>query len=74
MLPFSSDAMVVLISDGVADISLKNPEYEGWIEKELEKLWGASPQIVAGKLLDRAKKLSDVIQDDMTVLVAYISR
>jgi len=74
MLPFSSDALVVLISDGVADIALKNPEYEGWIEEELEKLWGTSPQIVAGKLLDRAKKLSGVVHDDMTVLVACISR
>ncbi len=74
MLPFSSDALVVLISDGVADIALKNPEYEGWIEKEIEKLWGASPQIVAGKLLDKARKLSDVTYDDMTVLAGYISR
>ncbi len=75
MLPFSSDALVVLVSDGVADIALKNPKYEGWIEAELEKLWGANPQIVAGKLLDKATKLTEnLVHDDMTVLVGCISR
>ncbi len=75
MLPFSSDALVVLVSDGVADIALKEPKYEGWIEAELEKLWGANPQIVAGKLLDKATKLTEnIVHDDMTVLVGCISR
>ncbi len=75
MLPFSSDALVVIVSDGVADIALKDPKYEGWIEAELEKLWGANPQIVAGKLLDKATKLTEnLVHDDMTVLVGCISR
>ena len=74
MLPIGSDTLVVLISDGVGDIALKHSECEGWIELELSKLLGANPQIVAGKLMEKACRLNGgKCNDDMTVIATYIS-
>ena len=73
MLSFETDTVVVLMSDGVADISLKNPEAEGWIEKELEKISpGTNPQIIARRILDKATALTGCTGDDMTVVTACI--
>ncbi len=75
MLSIDSDTLVVLMSDGVADIELKSPENEGWIEKELLRLDTSNPQIIAAKLLETAYKLENkVSHDDMTVLCACISK
>ena len=73
MLSFDSDTIVLLMSDGVSDISLKNPDAEGWIEKELEKISpGTNPQIIARKILDKAIRLSGNTSDDMTIIVSCI--
>ncbi|MBQ4526501.1 MAG: SpoIIE family protein phosphatase [Clostridia bacterium] len=75
MLSIDSDTVVVMMSDGVADLALKNEAPEGWIEGELKKMNITNPQIMAGKLLERAVQYSkNDIHDDMTVLVAYIAR
>lgn len=75
MLPIDSDSIVVLMSDGVADIALKENKNEDWIEKELANIKSANPQIIAGKLIDSAIRLSNgSVHDDMTVLVACISK
>ena len=75
MLPIESDTVVVLMSDGVADIALRNKEHEGWIEKTLLSLNVTNPQLIAGKLLEVAYRLENrENHDDMTVLVAYISK
>ena len=75
MLPIDSDTVVILMSDGIADIELKNPSYERWIENELLRLESTNPQIIAGKLLERATRISNRnVCDDMTVVAAYISK
>ncbi len=75
MLPIASDCVVVLVSDGVADIALKNQEHSGWLEKELSGLAASNPQIIAAKLLDTALRLTDnTAADDMTVIAACISK
>jgi len=73
MLSFESDTILLLMSDGVADISLKKPETEGWIEKELEKISpGTNPQIISRRILDKAAALAGSTGDDMTVITACI--
>lgn len=73
MLSFESDTIILLMSDGVADISLKNPNAEGWIKEELEKITpGTNPQIIARRILDRAASFTGGTSDDMTVIAASI--
>ncbi len=75
MLPIESDTVVVLMSDGVADIALRNKNHEGWIEKTLLSVNVTNPQLIAGKLLEVAYSLENrENHDDMTVLVGYISK
>lgn len=75
MLPIDSDTLVVLMSDGVADVALKDAAQEGWIEKELEKLSASNPQIIAGKLLESAiRRAGSSVHDDMTIVVGCISK
>ena len=74
MLPISSDTVVVMMSDGIADIELKNPGAKGWIEEELMNIKSKNPQIIAGKLLKKASKIQgNKVCDDMTVLVGCIA-
>ena len=73
MLSFESDTIVLIMSDGITDISLKNPEAEGWIEKELAGISSkTNPQMIARKILDKAISFSGGTSDDMTVIVACI--
>ena len=75
MLAIDSDTVIVMMSDGIADIALKNPEHEGWIEKEILALDSSNPQIIAGKLLESAIRLTGrTVHDDMTLLVACITK
>ena len=70
-----SDTVIVLMSDGIADIELKYPQYEGWIESELEKINTSNPQLLATKLVERASALVDnKIFDDMTVVAVSIQK
>lgn len=74
MLSFESDTVIILMSDGVADIALKHPQREGWIENELKKITpGTNPQIIASRILDTAIKLEEgKTRDDMTVIAACL--
>ncbi len=75
MLAIDSDTVIVMMSDGIADIALKNPEHEGWIEKEILALDSSNPQIIAGKLLESAIRLAGrTVHDDMTLLVGCITK
>ncbi|MBR2404687.1 MAG: SpoIIE family protein phosphatase [Clostridia bacterium] len=75
MLAIDSDTVIVMMSDGIADIALKNPEHEGWIEKEILTLASSNPQIIAGKLLESAIRLTKhTVHDDMTLLVGCITK
>lgn len=74
-MSFDSDTLIVLASDGVADIELKDPKYEGWITNELLHLGTTNPQIIASKLCQKAQSLqSGNVSDDMTVIVLDIKK
>lgn len=75
MLPVVSDTVIVMMSDGVADIALKNPSLEGWIEKELMNTNISNAQLIASRILNKAAQLRENnICDDMTVLAGCISK
>lgn len=74
-MSIDSDTMVVLVSDGISDIELKNKDTRGWLKNELMKLKTNNPQIIASKLCERAAKLQEgSINDDMTVIVLNIKK
>jgi len=75
LLSISSDTLIILISDGVADISLKNTKLDGWIEKELLKINTTNPQIIASRLIEKAVSLTDgIVHDDMTVIALQVKK
>ena len=74
-LSITGDTVIVIMSDGVADISLKNPACDGWVEKELESVNTANPQIIATRLIDKAVRLQkNQVHDDMTVAVLSVKK
>ena len=74
-MSIDSDTVVVLVSDGIADIELKNSNYTGWLDEELKKLKTTNPQIIASKICSGAQKLQENdISDDMTVIVLSIKK
>ncbi len=74
-LSISGDTLILIISDGVADISLKNPACEGWLEKELASVDTSNPQIIASKIMKKATALvKEQIHDDMTVVAVSIKK
>lgn len=74
-LPIVSDSVIVLVSDGVTDIELRDKSKENFIQNELLKINSSNAQIIASKLLKEAFKISgDNAKDDMTVLVCNISK
>ncbi|MBQ4631240.1 MAG: SpoIIE family protein phosphatase [Clostridia bacterium] len=75
MLSLEGDTIVILMSDGVADISLRESVSDDWIGNLLTQLKSNNPQIIAGKLLEKATQLQKgKVSDDMTVLVACITK
>jgi stage II sporulation protein E len=74
-LSISGDTLILIISDGVADISLKNPACEGWLEKELASVDTSNPQIIASRIMKKASTLvKNQIHDDMTVVAVSIKK
>jgi len=74
-ISFESDTLVVLMSDGIADIELKNSKYEGWIKNELTNIKTSNPQIIASKLCHKAQLIGENnVSDDMTVIVLNIKK
>ncbi len=75
MLPINSDTIIVMMSDGVGDIALKNEKLSGWIERSLEEIKSSNPQLIASKLMERALSLQNgEAGDDMTVMVLSIKK
>lgn len=62
-------SMIVLVSDGIGDTS---GDVAPWIKKLMEEYDGTEPQALAQLILDRAKSTSTQLQDDITVVAAYI--
>lgn len=74
-LSVTDNTIILIMSDGIADIALKNPNLDGWIEKELETINTTNPQIIATKIMDRASRLlKNSIHDDMTVIAVSVKK
>lgn len=74
-LSVTDNSVILLMSDGISDIALKNPSLEGWIEKELENIDTTNPQIIATKIMDKASRLlKNSIHDDMTVIAVSVKK
>lgn len=73
-LSINNDTLIVMLSDGIGDIAIKNKDLDGWIEKELMSLTTSNPQIIASQLMKKAIKLQqDKVHDDMTVIVIGVN-
>lgn len=65
-----ADDLVIMMSDGVSDIDVKDDQKAAWLEEIISQLDSLNPQKIADTILDFAKeKLSGPAKDDMTVLV-----
>lgn len=74
-LSITGDTVILIMSDGIADISLKYPAYDGWIEKELESIESINPQIIASRIMRKASSLlNEQIHDDMTVIAVSVKK
>ena len=72
---FDSDTVIVMVSDGIGDIAIKNNDLDGWLEDELMSMGTSNPQIIASKLMKKAVSLQDgVVHDDMTVVALSIQK
>ena len=70
-VPSGKGSLVVLLSDG---ISSKETVRLPWIKNIIKNYDGTEPEVLAQMILKQAKKMnSSDINDDMTVLAAYIS-
>lgn len=68
-----ADDIIVMVSDGIADVPLRGTEKENWLANYLRRIDGGHPQEIADKILAKAKELSGgTTRDDMTVLVAKV--
>ena len=63
--------IIVMVSDGVADVNHKNAGKENWIVNVLRRADSVNPQDIADCLLKQAQSMAgEKRRDDMTVLVA----
>ncbi|VBB06405.1 stage ii sporulation protein e (spoiie) [Lucifera butyrica] len=64
---------VIMVSDGVTDLSSRGGEKEIWLTNFLRRMENDDPQQLAERILQRAVELAGAkIRDDMTVLVAKV--
>jgi stage II sporulation protein E len=64
--------ILINVSDGILDINKFNSGKQTWIEEYLKNI-NADPRELSGKILERAKELSNgIIKDDMTVIVSKV--
>lgn len=65
-----ADDLVIMMSDGVSDIAMKEDQKAVWLEELISHLDSLNPQKIADTILDIAKeKAGGFAKDDMTVLV-----
>lgn len=65
-----ADDLVIMMSDGVSDIALKDDQKAVWLEEVISHMDSLNPQKIADTILDLAKEKADgPAKDDMTVLV-----
>lgn len=67
--------LIIMMSDGVLECNKENKSPEEWMKKLILGLKGQSPQAIADEILDISKlSCSNVINDDMTVMVTKVWR
>ena len=65
--------ILVFISDGVLEAVSRMREPQEWVRRQLERMDGSDPQIIADLLLELAVRVGGgVIKDDMTVVCARV--
>jgi stage II sporulation protein E len=68
-----SGDILVMVSDGIADIPQRGSDKENWVANFLRRTAVTNPQELADKILQEAAALSGCyVKDDMTVVVAKI--
>jgi stage II sporulation protein E len=67
--------LLILVSDGVYDAAKLGDQTEAWLKQQIECMEIEDPQAIADVLLELAVRMNNgEIHDDMTVLVAKISK
>lgn len=64
--------LLVMVTDGIWDVSKEDVDKERWILQQLGRETSSDPEEIAESLLARALELAPDAGDDMTVLVARI--
>lgn len=64
--------LVVMMSDGVWDVSQDDLDKERWLLEHLQRETSTDPEEIAESLLARARELAPDATDDMTILVARL--
>jgi len=64
--------LVVMVSDGVWDVSQDDLDKERWLLEHLQRETSTDPEEIAESLLARARELAPDATDDMTILVARL--
>ena len=65
--------IIIMMSDGVLEASRDIENTELWMKEIIMSIDSINPQVIANKVLERAKEASiNNIRDDMTVLVTKV--
>jgi len=64
--------LVVMVSDGVWDVSQDELDKERWLLEHLQRETSTDPEEIAESVLARARELAPDATDDMTILVARL--
>ena len=67
---FEPGDLIVMVTDGLLDSRFHVAERDVWLCKALEKINNDSPQVIADSLMAQAKANTNLVKDDMAVLVA----
>jgi stage II sporulation protein E len=69
---FEPGDLIVMVTDGLLDSRFHVAERDVWLCKALEKINNDSPQVIADSLMAQAKANTNLVKDDMAVLVARV--
>lgn len=69
---FEPGDLIVMVTDGLLDSRFHVAERDVWLCEALEKINNDSPQMIADSLLAQAKANTNLVKDDMAILVARV--